>query len=851
MNIGQLTVSLGVDTTGLMAANAAMTRFQRNTVTSLNTMSQRFRTFGYLATAAVTVPIVMAGKAVSKLAMDYESSLSKVVGLVGIARDQVNAWNEDILKIGPSAGKGPKELGDALYYITSAGIRGKETMDVLTLSAKASAAGLGETKVVADLVTSAMNAYGKENLSASQATDILTATVREGKVEATALASTMGMALPIAAAMGVSFDQVGAAVAAMTRTGTKAATASMQLRQILNSLVKPAQQSEKALQAMGTSSATLRKTIKEDGLLTALMDIKNLTAKYGETIMARVFPNIRALSGVLDIMGKNLEENKVIFDEIANSTGSLEKAFAAASVTARFKFNKAIAEAQVEMVALGKVVIETIIPIFENLVGRLKNMTKSFTEMTDAQKENRLKWVMFLAILGPASMAISLVGYSVSLLIGLFKGLAQVVIWTTSLIRGLTGSLYALRPALAINSKLVKWVIGYGPKLLKIINPITALIALTAAGIKSFINYVNKVKQMAKDHNLFYNSLVKVNGELVKLNELTDFDISLMGSSTLIKAMESTRKAWEQANTQWKQAQIGIAEGSFLNRGQNKKMAKENYDNAVKLEALYKKLKDALTEVQFEEWHNKLSIAEQKLLEDTELANDALLSQIEQMEKLKKIWGYETGEKKFSKIYGTMPDSFADAYKAQQNQPIIGGGLARGGKDLAASPIIKEATDELIKQWEVVNDLQRAFEALFANTGNGFKGMADAFGNALKQMIAEIAGKALLFGIISMLTGGVAGAGSKLFKGVTGGKSFWEFIGFANGTNNAPGGMSLVGERGPELVNLPKGSQVIPNHLLSGIGSMDNMFNNVTFEISGDNLVGVFSKNSRRIKSFA
>jgi hypothetical protein len=34
--------------------------------------------------------------------------------------------------------------------------------------------------------------------------------------------------------------------------------------------------------------------------------------------------------------------------------------------------------------------------------------------------------------------------------------------------------------------------------------------------------------------------------------------------------------------------------------------------------------------------------------------------------------------------------------------------------------------------------------------------------------------------------------------------------GFAVGTRNAPGGMALVGERGPELINLPRGSQVIP-----------------------------------------
>ena len=38
--------------------------------------------------------------------------------------------------------------------------------------------------------------------------------------------------------------------------------------------------------------------------------------------------------------------------------------------------------------------------------------------------------------------------------------------------------------------------------------------------------------------------------------------------------------------------------------------------------------------------------------------------------------------------------------------------------------------------------------------------------------------------------------------------------GYADGTPYAPGGMALVGEMGPELVNLPRGSQVIPDPIL-------------------------------------
>lgn len=43
--------------------------------------------------------------------------------------------------------------------------------------------------------------------------------------------------------------------------------------------------------------------------------------------------------------------------------------------------------------------------------------------------------------------------------------------------------------------------------------------------------------------------------------------------------------------------------------------------------------------------------------------------------------------------------------------------------------------------------------------------------------------------------------------------------GFAEGVNNFRGGMAVVGEKGPELVNLPKGSDVIPNDKIRDISN--------------------------------
>jgi hypothetical protein len=53
------------------------------------------------------------------------------------------------------------EAAEALFFITSAGLRGAGATEVLEASLKGAAIGLGDTKTIADLATSAVNAYGE------------------------------------------------------------------------------------------------------------------------------------------------------------------------------------------------------------------------------------------------------------------------------------------------------------------------------------------------------------------------------------------------------------------------------------------------------------------------------------------------------------------------------------------------------------------------------------------------------------------------------------------------------------------------------------------------------------------
>ena len=69
---------------------------------------------------------------------------------------------------------------------------------------------------------------------------------------------------------------------------------------------------------------------------------------------------------------------------------------------------------------------------------------------------------------------------------------------------------------------------------------------------------------------------------------------------------------------------------------------------------------------------------------------------------------------------------------------------------------------------------------------------------------------------------------------------------FATGVTNFAGGLAVVGERGPELVRLPRGSDVIPNHALGSVSGGAQVFI-PDVKIRGNDLVLVFNRATQTI----
>jgi TP901 family phage tail tape measure protein len=318
-----------LDRTG-RAATRLGTTFRRAGLkmrTAFVAVGKRVKAVG-LQLRNAAIPLALFGAAAVKVGFEFDEALSKIVGLVGESREQVDEWRKAILKLAPAVGKGPGELADALFFITSAGFKGAKALDILESSARAAAGGLGDTAVVADAVTNALAAYAKAGLEAGDATDTLVAAIQAAKVEASALAPQLGRILPLSAELGISFAETAGALALLTKQSGDAAQATVGLRGILSKLVKPSEQGKKALADIGLTIDDLVRSIQEQGLVAALRDLET-RFKGNRELMGKVFEDIEGLLGVYVLLGTDIAVVNDVQAIMENRLGATDRAMAA------------------------------------------------------------------------------------------------------------------------------------------------------------------------------------------------------------------------------------------------------------------------------------------------------------------------------------------------------------------------------------------------------------------------------------------------------------------------------------------------------------------------------------------
>ncbi len=98
--------------------------------------------------------------------------------------------------------------------------------------------------------------------------------------------------------------------------------------------------------------------------------------KTGQDTTA-LFPNIRALKGVLDLTGAGLEDNKKVFDALTDSMGATDKAFEKTAKSASFKMTQGFNAMKESLMEVGQVIMITVAPLIKRLGDFLLHFLKN------------------------------------------------------------------------------------------------------------------------------------------------------------------------------------------------------------------------------------------------------------------------------------------------------------------------------------------------------------------------------------------------------------------------------------------------------------------------------------------
>jgi len=645
-----------------------------------------------LGLGVISGALLLVGKKAVSMASKFEIGMKEVATMLdATGKKKLPEFSSAMKKMMTEFGEPVDKLQRGLYDILSAGIDASKAIDVLTASTKLAKAGVTDTAVATDALTTIINSYALSAEQASDVSDLLFAIVKRGKTTMGALAPSIGRVASLAASSGLSLNEMGASLATMTRAGLQTQEAITALRGITVSFLKPTKEAEKVAAEFGIELSA--NTLRTEGLGGVMKKLTNAT----EAQRASIFPNIRALAG-MSAMLQNTEGFMEDLDLMTKRTGATNEAFATIMDSSKIIGDKFKQTINALWIDLG----EKLMPEWNKGVITATNFAKAILSMDEGTK---------IAIIGLGKMVFAVTG------IGTVLGVGYLAVMK------MKGAFIGLNKVLAISP----------------------IVAITTA-----IALLGKVA-------------LDVAGKII--------DKNLAMATSYLEQQKAARASLELRIELLKKERDEISANLEAGRirGDEALLAAENINRMTKAITFYEKqLAEQRIEIAKNETDVKIAerqrLNEQMLLDDMEYQATELAGYQEYQMGIKAMHDeyvtYEAREQANRQArFQAFSNSLASAWSGSMAQFILEGGKA--------SAAIKNIWDDIRRY--VVN------------------------------MIAQMMAKWITFQVLT------AGFG-------LGGGAVGKFMGFQHGVKNFGGGVALVGEGtvGGELVNLPRGSDVIP-----------------------------------------
>ena len=364
---------------------------------------------GKTLTKGLTVPIMAAGAAAAKSAMEYEDAFAGVKKTVEASEAEYAEMSDSILDMSTKLATSANEIAGVAE---AAGQLGISKENVISFSEVMVQLGMS-TNLSAEEAASALAKFANiTGMSADKYKDLGNVIVKLGNNYATTEADIVSMATRLAstgAVVGYTEPQMMAIATALSSVGIEAEAGgsafSKLSKQVALAVAEGGKDLEKWARVAGVSSAEFKKAYEEDALGALNMFIKGLndTSRLGEnsiSILAdmgikevRLSNAVLALAGSEDILGKALNDAN---SEWQNGNALQEEA------SKRLETTKSKAEnAKNELIKTAVKLGDNFLPTIADIAKHVGELADKFGELPPETQKSIAKFALFVASAGP------------------------------------------------------------------------------------------------------------------------------------------------------------------------------------------------------------------------------------------------------------------------------------------------------------------------------------------------------------------------------------------------------------------------------------------------------------------
>lgn len=341
--------------------------------------NDNFRVMGMSSriAAAGIRQIVAAGAALGAVAIAgasfqpifaFMDALAEVSTLVDMATFDMNRMETSALAMAAAFGGGATAQVKAFNDVISAGTEdlGRATQ-IVEAANKLAIGGATSVAIATDGLTSILNAYGDKVGSATEVSDAMFIAMRDGKTTVEELSSALGRVAPIAAQTNVSFDELTAAIAALTLGGISTAESVTGIRAMLAAVAKPTSQASKLANQLGIEFNVAG--LQAKGFVGFLQD---LMAKTGGSTdqLAVLFGGVEALVPAMALAGSAGDSFANSMENMATKAGATEEAFDKMANSPGFQAGRMWSALQAEIIGAGGA-LEYLVPVMKAVADNM------------------------------------------------------------------------------------------------------------------------------------------------------------------------------------------------------------------------------------------------------------------------------------------------------------------------------------------------------------------------------------------------------------------------------------------------------------------------------------------------